>query len=321
MTENAGGAGADDGRRDVTRPADPVAWPAGYRAAATLGFDMDAEAVVLTIDPSTADRLSIMSHQAYGPLTGVPRILALLERRGVRATFFCPGFTAERYPDLLRRVRDAGHEVAHHGYLHEAVTGMTPQQEAAMLDRGLEALDRVLGQRPLGYRAPMWETTYATAGLLLDRGFEYDSSLMDGERPYRLAEGPGPGARSLVEIPVHWALDDWEQYGYLPELFGSGLIEDPEKAYSMWRADLAAMVDEGCCFALTNHPFLSGRPARSRALDRLIGDMLDTEGLWLAPAGEIAAHVAALDLQPRVFPKPVVGPPDGARPAGFGGGG
>jgi peptidoglycan/xylan/chitin deacetylase (PgdA/CDA1 family) len=197
---------------------------------------------------------------------------------------------------------------------------MTAPQEAAMLDRGLEALDRVLGQRPVGYRAPMWETTYATTGLLIDRGFEYDSSLMDGERPYRLAEGPGDGARSLVEIPVHWALDDWEQYGYLPDLFGSGLIEDPEKAYSMWRADLAAMVEEGCCFALTNHPFLSGRPARSRALDRLIGDMLDTEGLWLAPAGEIAAHVGALDLVPRVFPQPVV-PSDLGRPAGFGGSG
>jgi peptidoglycan-N-acetylglucosamine deacetylase len=291
---------------DVTRPADPVTWPAGYRAAATLGFDMDAEAVVLTLQPSSASRLSVMSHQAYGPLTGMPRILAMLERRNVRATFFCPGFTVERYPDLLRRVRDAGHEIAHHGYLHESVAGMTPQQEAAMLDRGLEALEKVTGQRPVGYRAPMWETTYATAGLLLDRGFRYDSSLMDGEMPYELAEGAGEQARSLVEIPVHWALDDWEQYAYLPEVFGSGLIEDPQKAYSMWRGDLAAMVEEGCCFTLTNHPFLSGRPARIRVLDRLIADMQELPGLWLATAGEIASHVRSLGLRPRIFPQPVV---------------
>ncbi len=291
---------------DATTQAAPVSWPAGHQAAATLGFDMDAEAVVLTIQPSSASRLSVMSHQAYGPLTGMPRILALLARRGVRATFFCPGFTAERYPDLLRRVRDEGHEIAHHGYLHEAVTGMTPGQEGDMLDRGLDALERVTGARPVGYRAPMWETTYATPGLLLDRGFLYDSSLMDGERPYELAERPGPGARSIVEIPVHWALDDWEQYAYLPDLFGSGLIEDPEKALSMWRADLAAMYDEGCCFALTNHPFLSGRPARARALERLVEDMQARPGLWLAPAGEIAAHVRSLGLTPRVFPQPVV---------------
>ena len=297
--------GAPD-QHDVTRPAGPVQWPDGKQAAATLGFDMDAEAVVLTIQPSAAARLSVMSHQAYGPLTGMPRILGLLERRDLKATFFCPGFTAERYPDLLRRVRDAGHEIAHHGYLHEAVTGMTREQEGDMLDRGIEALEKVTGARPVGYRAPMWETTYATPGLLLDRGFLYDSSLMDAEMPYELAEGEGSGARSIVEVPVHWALDDWEQYAYLPDLFGSGLIEDPEKALSMWRADLAAMYDEGCCFALTNHPFLSGRPARIRVLERLIDDMQGRHGLWIAPAGEIAAHVRSLGLTPRVFPQPVV---------------
>jgi peptidoglycan/xylan/chitin deacetylase (PgdA/CDA1 family) len=298
-------AGATE-THDVTQPAVPVRWPDGKQAAATLGFDMDAEAVVLTIQPAAAARLSVMSHQAYGPLTGMPRILGLLERRNIKATFFCPGFTAERYPDLLRRVRDSGHEIAHHGYLHEAVTGMTPAQEGDMLDRGLEALEQVTGTRPVGYRAPMWETTYATPGLLLDRGFLYDSSLMDGEMPYELAEGAGEDARSIVEVPVHWALDDWEQYAYLPDLFGSGLIEDPEKALSMWRADLAAMYDEGCCFALTNHPFLSGRPARIKVLERLIDDMQGRSGLWLATAGEIAAHVRSLGLTPRVFPQPVV---------------
>jgi peptidoglycan/xylan/chitin deacetylase (PgdA/CDA1 family) len=291
---------------DVTRPAEPVVWPAGNQAAATLGFDMDAESVVLTVQPSSASRLSIMSHQAYGPLTGMPRILALLARRGVRATFFCPGFTAERYPDLLRRVRDEGHEIAHHGYLHESVAGMTVAQEATMIDKGLDALEKVLGERPVGYRAPMWETTYATAGLLLDRGFLYDSSLMDGEMPYVLAEGQQEGARSVVEIPVHWALDDWEQYAYLPDVFGSGLIEDPEKALSMWSADLTAIHEDGSCFTLTNHPFLSGRPARIRALDRLVAQMQELPGLWIASADEIAAHVRSLGLIPRVFPQPVV---------------
>lgn len=291
---------------DVTRPADPVAWPDGHRAAATLGFDMDAETVALTAQPASAGRLSVMSHQAYGPLTGMPRILAMLARRGVRATFFCPGYTAQRYPDLLRRVRDEGHEIAHHGYLHEAVQGMSPAEEAAMLDRGIDALERVVGTRPIGYRAPMWETTYATPGLLLDRGFRYDSSLMDCELPYELAESPAAGARSIVEIPVHWALDDWEQYAFLPDLFGSGVIEDPEKALSMWRADLRAMVEEGCCFALTSHPFLSGRPARVRALERLVEEMQSYEGLWLATAAEIADHVRSLALAPRVFPRPVL---------------
>ena len=150
----AADSGVPPDTHDVTLPAGPIAWPEGYTAAATLGFDMDSEDVALTVDPESRHRLSAMSHQAYGALTGVPRVLDLLKRHDVRATFFCPGYTAERYPDVLRRVRDEGHEIAHHGYLHEAMAGMSREQEASVLDRGLEALDRIAGVRPVGYRAP-----------------------------------------------------------------------------------------------------------------------------------------------------------------------
>jgi peptidoglycan-N-acetylglucosamine deacetylase len=289
---------------DATRPADPITWPGGALSALTLGFDMDDESVVLTVDPRNRERLSVMSHQAYGAVTGVPRILAMLERHELTATFFCPGYTAERYPDLLRRVRDAGHEIAHHGYLHEDIAGMTPQQEADVMDRGLDALEKVAGIRPVGYRAPMWETTYATAGLLLDRGLLYDSSLMDSDVPYELAEGPGEGARSIVEIPVSWSLDDWEQYAYLPEVFGSGLIEDPAKALSMWAAELAESRAAGGCMALTAHPFLTGRLARLRALEDLIECAVEFGDVWIASAEQVARHTRSLELVPRVFPKP-----------------
>ena len=127
------------------------------------GLDMDAESAVLAIDPENRRRLSVMSQQAYGPVTDVPRIVAMLLLHELRATFFCPGYSAERHCDLVRRVLDDGHEVAHHGYLHEAIQGVSMQQEADLLDRGLDALERITGQRPVGYRAPMWETTSATA--------------------------------------------------------------------------------------------------------------------------------------------------------------
>jgi peptidoglycan/xylan/chitin deacetylase (PgdA/CDA1 family) len=298
-----------DGSRethDVTAPAAPVTWPEGYGAAATLGFDMDAEYVALTVDGESRHRLSAMSHQAYGPLTGVPRVLDLLRRHELQATFFCPGYTAERYPDVLRRVRDEGHEIAHHGYLHEAMAGMSREQEADVLDRGLDALDRVAGVRPVGYRAPMWETTYATAELLLDRGFLYESSLMDSDVPYELAERTGEGARSIVEIPVSWALDDWEQFAFVPELFGPGVIEDPAKSLAMWTSELTEAHRHGSCFTLTVHPFLSGRLGRLRALETLIETMEGLPGLWLAPARDIAQHVRSLDLTPRVFPQPEI---------------
>jgi hypothetical protein len=152
----------------------------------------------------------------------------------------------------------------------------------------------------------MWETTYQTAELLLDRGFLYDSSLMDSDLPYELAERPGGGARSIVEIPVAWALDDWEQFAFVPELFGPGVIEDPAKSLSMWTAELTEAHAHGSCFTLTVHPFLSGRLGRVRALESLIETMQSLPGLWLAPARDVAEHVRTLDLTPRVFPRPEI---------------
>ncbi len=281
-------------------PAAPVAWPGGARAAASFTFDVDAESGLLFADPGSASGMSVVSHQAYGPLVGVPRLLELLARHELRATFFVPGYTAERWPDALRAIVDAGHEVAHHGYLHETLTGIDAATEAAILDRGINALERITGTRPTGYRAPMWELTWDSPRLLVERGFRYDSSLMDADVPYRLAAGTG----SLVELPVQWALDDWEQYCYLPELSGSGLIESPAKALELWTLELEALRAEGGLFVHTSHPFLSGRPSRARALEQLIERASAYGDVWVAPLGEIAAHVETLDLLPRTISKP-----------------
>lgn len=279
-------------------------WPEGKVAAAALTFDLDAESAVLSADPSAAGRLTVMSHQAYGPLTGVPRILRLLARHRLRATFFVPGFTAERYPSVVSDIGEAGHEIGHHSYLHESTIGMARDAEARMIDRGLEALDKVAGLRPLGYRAPLWELNFHTPALLIDRGFLYDSSMMDCDVPYVLAEHSGPGARDIVEIPVHWALDDWEQYAFVPGITGAGLIESPAKVLEMWTLELEAFHREGGCFVLTNHPFLSGRPSRIAALEQLVEKMEQLDGLWIATLAEIAAHTRSVGPVPRAFPPP-----------------
>ena len=283
------------------RAAAPVAWPEAYRASAAFTFDVDAESVVLVADPSSAGRMSVMSHQAYGPLTGVPRLLRMLDRHGVRSTFFVPGYTAHRHPGVVRDIAAAGHEIAHHGFLHEPLTGVAPEAEASYLDRGLMALEDVAGVRPVGYRAPMWELTWASPGLLADRGFLYDSSLMDADHPYELAVDD---VRSLVEIPIHWGLDDWEQYCFIPEISGTGLIESPAKALEMWRGEYRALRDEGGCFVLTAHPFLSGRPARAAALEELVTEVVADAGTWVASLAEISGHVRSLALEPRTILRP-----------------
>lgn len=279
-----------------------TSWPDGKRAAACFAFDLDAESAVLSADPSSASRMSVMSHQSYGPLTGVPRLLRLLDIHGIRATFFVPGYTARRYPDVVRSIAAAGHEIAHHGYLHEPLTGADEVTETGYLERGLDALIEVTGERPVGYRAPLWELNYRSPGLLADRGFLYDSSLMDSDWPYELRAGTG----SLVEIPIQWALDDWEQYCYVPDVFGSGLIESPAKAAEMWSLELSAMRDEGGCFVLTAHPFLSGRPSRAAALGRIMTEAASGGDVWIATLAEVATHVRGLALPSRDLTQPVV---------------
>jgi peptidoglycan-N-acetylglucosamine deacetylase len=282
-------------------------WPDGVRAAACFTFDLDAESPILFEHPESAAWLDVMSHQAYGPRTAVPRVLRLLDRRAVRATFFIPGWVAERWPDAARSIRDAGHEVAHHGYLHEgARSAPDVETEERRLLRGLEALDSVLALRPSGYRGPNWELSYTLPALLVKHGFQYDTGMMDADHPYRLATGPEPGAASIVELPAHWGLDDWEPYNYLPGITGSGVISSPADVVGRWTLELDALVDEGGLFMLTNHPFVSGRASRARALEGLIEHAQATDGVWVATAAEIAEWTAGLPLEPVVHQPPLL---------------
>jgi len=287
-------------------PAGPIAWPDGSQAAASFCFDVDAESAVLHADPATADRPGVMSHQSYGPLVGVPRILGILDRHGVPATFFVPGYTAERYPGVVRDIVAAGHEVAHHGYLHETLEGVDPETEAAYLDRGLAALERVAGVRPVGYRAPMWEPTWATARLLAERGFLYDSSLMDADVPYELAVAGVPDVASIVDDPDPLGAG---RLGAVllrsPAWSGEGLIETPGQGAGdrgAWTLDATRSI--GGCFALTNHPFLTGRPSRARALERIVEQAVQYGDVWIAPMHRIAEHVRGLGLAPRTLSRP-----------------
>jgi peptidoglycan-N-acetylglucosamine deacetylase len=281
-------------------------WPDGIRAAACVTFDVDAESPILFDDPKSAGWLDVMSHQAYGARTGIARLLRILDRRRVRSTFFIPGYSAERWPAICRSIREAGHEIAHHGYLHENTRGATPAEQEARILRGLTALDEVLGVRPIGYRAPNWELSFESPGLLARHGFVYDSGLMDADHPYILAVDEEPGAATLVELPGHWALDDWEAYNYLPGITGSGVIASPADVLARWTLELEALVDEGGLFMLTNHPFVSGRASRAVALERLIERAQDIDGLWIATGAEIAAHVATLGLEPIVHRRPAL---------------
>ncbi|MES9604949.1 polysaccharide deacetylase family protein [Actinomadura sp. NPDC000929] len=279
-------------------------WHGGAAAVVALGFDVDAETPVLAQGGRYAAHASTMSHQAYGPDVGLPRILELLDDLEVPATFFVPGWVAERRPGLAASIVERGHEVAHHSYSHRPPTSMSPEGERADFERALEVFAGQ-GIEITGHRAALWEASWTTAELVAEHGLRYDSSLMGDDRPYRVPTAAG----EIVELPVHWSLDDWEQYAYLPEPHVGAVIESPGKVLELWRAELDGMRHYRCLFNLCVHPFLSGRPGRALALRRFIEYARECGDVAFARCRDVAeAALADPDVRPRPHRPPRVDP-------------
>lgn len=255
-----------------------------FNQLACLTFDVDAEAPILAIDESYAANAMVMTHQAFGPRVGVPRILQLLAEYDILATFFVPGVTAIRYPETVEAVLEAGHEVAHHSHRHISAVDMTDDDEREDFELAFTALSR-FGESPRGHRAAMWESTWNTVELIAEYGMDYDSSLMDDDRPYLLESQSG---REIVEIPTHWSLDDWEQYAFLPRPDIGQQIAHPKHVAEMWIHELRAMRRHNSLFVLTNHPFLTGRAGRIEALRSVIEAGLEFGDLEFTTCREVA---------------------------------
>jgi peptidoglycan/xylan/chitin deacetylase (PgdA/CDA1 family) len=268
-------------------------WPDGKRCAAVLTFDMDGECIPMVYDPANYHkRLTLQSEATFGPLVGMPRILRLLDEYSIPASFFIPGFTAERHPDVVQEAVRRGHEIGHHGYKHERPDTVSEEEEERILMRGIEVLESITGIRPRGYRSPAWELKPNSPALLKRYGFIYDSSLMGNDIPYLIRAGDG----ELLELPVQWLLDDWPQFGFqsVPPL-GHG-INDPAKVLSMLSWEFEGMYNENGCFVLTLHPFVSGRASRILLLERLIRFINGFPGVWWANCRQVADYCLSNDV-------------------------
>ncbi|MGA2529149.1 MAG: polysaccharide deacetylase [Acidimicrobiales bacterium] len=281
-----------------------MSWHGEHRAVCVFSFDVDAESPILAHSANYADHAMTMTHQAYGPRVGVRRILAMLAEYDLKATFFVPGLTAERYPHVVEAALSGGHEVAHHSYSHRNASTMAPGDERADFERALKVL-QAQGAELKGHRAGLWEASWETPGLVAEYGLLYDSSLMDDDKPYVL----DVGGRKIAELPPHWSLDDWEQYAYVPDPMIGAVIESPVKVLEMWKAELEAMRRHQCLFMLTCHPFLSGRPSRLEALRSLIEFALSFDDVEILTAEKVATRALAdTALVPRSLEPVVIEP-------------
>lgn len=260
-----------------------------------LSFDVDA--LSLWIGSFKATNASMISRGEFD-VPATKRILAMLERFDLTATFFVPGHTALAFPDLVREIGAHGHEIGHHGFVHERTTELTPERERDVLDRGLEIITSLLGDRPLGYRSPSWEFTEHTADLLVDRGFVYDTSLMGSDfEPYWVRSGDaftsdGPYVFGhevpLVEMPVSWVLDDFPYFEFVRGVNqglrpASDVLEIWTDEFEYFRSRL-----DGGCFTLTMHPQIIGRGHRMLMLEKLV-EMMMERGATFVGLGSAAA--------------------------------
>ncbi len=278
----------------------PVPWPNGAQCACCISFDMDADSLIHIARPEDSfNRLYPISMGRYGPTVAVPRILDTYARFGIKQSFFIPGWCLEQYPETVEQILQGGHEIGHHGWIQEdPITTAGNQRE--FIEKALDAHRRICGSDPRGYRAPVYNVTQEVVDLLIEHNFRYDSSLMADDIPYLMKTSTG----ELLELPVHWGTDDWPPFAHYDEIGYMMPVRSPSAGLAGFWEEFEAQYEAGGFFMLIVHPFLTGRLARWRLVEKWLEETLANRNVWFAPLEEIAAHVQAVrqagDYAPRV---------------------
>ncbi|WP_323786443.1 polysaccharide deacetylase [Thalassovita sp.] len=265
----------------------PITWPEGKRSAACVTFDIDADSLIRTARPDDAElRLQPISMGRYGPTVAMPRILDTYRRFGLTQTFFMPAWVMQTYPDTVEAILKDGHEIGHHSWMHEDPMMHSDDVEAELFERALEVHVSMTGRKPRGYRAPVYSMTPAMVDRLIEHEFLYDSSMMADDLPYLVETPKG----SLIEIPPHWGTDDWPPFAHFGEIDYLMPVRAPSDGIRAFAEEFDAMHDAGGFWMPVLHPFLTGRVARWREMEKLIERALDTGEVWFAPMEQIASH-------------------------------
>ncbi|MGW0810363.1 polysaccharide deacetylase family protein [Nonomuraea sp. NPDC002799] len=273
------------GRVRAGRSLRPASWPGGARVAVALSFDSDHETIPLRDGETRPGKLA---QGEYGARVGAPRVLRLLERYRIPASFFMPAVSALLHPGEVRDYVAAGHEVAMHGWIHERNMTLDPADERDLALRAADTLERLGGVRPVGIRTPSWDFSDHTLAITRELGLRYDSSLMADDEPYELlADGEPTG---IVEIPVEWIRDD-APYLMMERYASLRPYTPPRDVIGIWRDEFDAAYAEGGLFQLTMHPHIIGHRSRMTALAELLDHVAAHEGVWYATHAQIAEYV------------------------------
>ncbi len=260
--------------------------PTGGDPRLTVALTFDHDAISSEVERGGGPVL--ISRGEFGPRVGVPRILDLLDRHHIAATFFVPGHTVVTFPDSVAAIVAAGHEVGCHGWAHEDLAKLDRAALRDVMLRSTDAVAAASGRPPRGFRAPYWSLSEDVLELVDELGFTYDSSLMaDDLRLYRVRRGDLHDVRGsrlgqpgrVVEVPISWSLDDWPHFE--PGRQGVGPLSAPSKVGEIWTAELqyAHRHEPGGVLTLTMHPEAIGRGHRIAMLERFIETARSLDGV------------------------------------------
>ena len=270
----------------------PAVWPGGARCAVALSFDSDHETGELRDGGKSIGR---MNAGDYGARVGVPRILAVLKKHGVKASFYVPAVAALLHPEEQRHVVGEGHEIGIHGWIHELNSVLPREAERDLMLRAAETLERVSGVRPVGLRTPSWDFSPNTLAIEREMGLLYDSSLMSDDDCYELLLDGAP--TGIVELPVEWVRDD-AVYFPMHRFLGLRPYTPPAAVLDIFRRELDAAFEEGGIFQLTMHPHISGHRSRIWILDEIIRHAQAKGRVWFATHAEVAGWAKAHAAEP-----------------------
>jgi len=261
----------------------PSSWPGNNRVAVALSFDVDNATVPLA--QGNLD-YEVLSRGEYGAVDGLPRILRMLDRQQVPASFFIPAVSAELHPQMVPSIVEKNvHEIGIHGWIHERLPILNDEkEEQRLLDQSLELLTKQMGKRPVGYRAPSWKLSKFTMGQIQKAGFLYDSIFLERETGYEiLMNGKGTG---VVELPIERIVDDAPYFGA-----SDGSMPSPEHVLEVFQSEFDVAWDERGLYVLTMHPHIMGHRSRVAVLERLIVHMKKQGGVWFATHENVAKHL------------------------------
>jgi len=278
-------------------------------------FGVDVDAVAGWIGTyGGKESVRDISRGMFAGEVGIPRLLKLFERWGVKQTFFAPGHSIETFPEQMKQVADAGHEIGAHGYTHENPAKMSREQEVAVLDKSIDLITRLTGNPPVGYVAPFWEFSKNTLELLIKRGFKYDHSMMQHDFiPYYLRDNlswtnidysqqasqwmkpttQGPRT-NLIEIPASWYMDDLPPMMFMDHIETGMGYTSPHSIEQMWKDRFDWMYREYdyAVYTITIHPRVAGHAQNILMLERLYKHIIAHDGVKFVPFKSMASDFA-----------------------------